>query len=438
MLKHLLAATTIAIVSSAGYAAEQPNTLTPAEKAAGWKLLFDGKTAAGWRGYKQDKFPAKGWMVEDGALKVVAQGGGGDIITTDQYGDFELELEFKTTPKANSGIIWRVTEKHDTPWMTGPEFQVIDDAGAGLKPDDPHSSGALYDLAPPTPTVGGESVPDKALKPAGEYNTARIVIKNNRVRHYLNGIKVVDVPISGDDWTKRIAGSKFKVYDGFGVQPKGHIALQDHGDSVFYRNIKIRDLSAPMPGEVELFNGTDTTGWDAFVPELSAKSLPPMSVWSVKDGVLICSGNPGGYIHTTKDYSNFVLKLEWRFDPTKGGGNSGVLIRKTGPDKVWPKSIEAQLQSENAGDFWNIENVVMTTDKARTNGRNTKKTHGNEYPIGEWNEYEVIADHGTIILKVNGEELNRATQAAEDAGPICLQSEGKEIHFRSIRISEIK
>jgi hypothetical protein len=162
-------------------------------------------------------------------------------------------------------------------------------------------------------------------------------------------------------------------------------------------------------------------------------------VFSVKDGVMICKGNPIGYIRTEKDYKSFVLKLEWRWSPeTKKTGNSGCLVRVQSPDKVWPKSVEAQLQHENAGDFWNIEEFQMKTEASRLNGRNTKKTHGAERPVGEWNEYEIIADGPNVILKVNGEELNRAWEVAESPGKIALQSEGCEIHFRNVRLSPLE
>ncbi|MFO0875566.1 MAG: DUF1080 domain-containing protein [Phycisphaerales bacterium] len=415
-------------------AAAAPNTLTPAERAAGWKLLFDGATVDGWRGYKQATFPAAkpgggGWTISDGALCTSPGGSGGDIITAEQFGDFELSLEYRTSPKANSGIIFRVAEKHDTSWMTGPEFQVIDDGGNDLKPDDAHSSGALYDLA--APAAG------KVVKPAGEWNHARIVLRDGRLRHYLNGVRIVDLRIDGKDWIERINGSKFKVYEGFGLQPRGHIALQDHGDAVCYRNIKIRSFDAPMPGEVQLFNGKDTTGWTAFLQD--GKGMA--DVWSVKDGVLRCAGRPIGYIRTTADHANYVLKLEWRWPigPSGSGdpGNSGVLLRMVGEDKVWPKSVEAQLQSGSAGDFWNIDEVQMKVDPARTNGRNTKQTHANENAIGEWNEYEIIVDGGDIRLNVNGEELNHAWDVAVVPGKICLQSEGAPIEFRNIRLAPI-
>jgi hypothetical protein len=133
-----------------------------------------------------------------------------------------------------------------------------------------------------------------------------------------------------------------------------------------------------------------------------------------------------------------VLRLQWRWDPeTKQAGNSGVLLRMVGEDKVWPKSVEAQLESGSAGDFWCIDEFPMKTDPARTRGRNTKKSGGRENPVGEWNDYEIIVDHGTITLLVNGEEANRATEVQEVAGKVCLQSEGAPIQFRNIRLAPI-
>lgn len=409
--------------------------LSPIEQAAGWKEL---SAAAGhFKGYKQAGFPAKGWTLKDGVLLHAAQGGGGDVLTADQYGDFELAFEFKTGAKANSGIMYRVAETLDTPWMTGPEYQVIDDAGNDLKPEDAHSTGACYDLISPAGA--------KPMKPAGEWNQGRIYLRNGQLQHWVNGAKVVEATIFDaagkptDEWKRKIAGSKFKDYTGFGVLPRGHLAFQDHGDEVGYRGVRVRALDAAMPGEIALFNGKDLDGWDAVVPELAGGKGDPKSVWSVKDGILVCSGTPVGYIRTQKPYTNFILKLEWRFNPeTKKAGNSGVLLRMVGEDKVWPKSVEAQLQSGSAGDFWNIGDYKMTTEAARTNGRNTRKTHGAERPVGEWNEYEILVNGDDVVLKVNGEELNRATGVEQNSGRICLQSEGAEIHFRNIRLVELK
>lgn len=184
-----------------------------------------------------------------------------------------------------------------------------------------------------------------------------------------------------------------------------------------------------------LFNGRNLDGWTYHLREPDAK---PETVWSVVDGSLICQGQPIGYLRTEADYTNYVLKLQWKFDPAKGAGNSGVLLRMVGEDKVWPKSIEAQLQSENAGDFWNIDKFQMAVDVDRTEGRRTKKLQPtNEKPLGEWNEYEITVDHGTVTLRVNGQVQNVATNCAEVPGKICLQSEGAMIIFRDIKLKSL-
>lgn len=409
--------------------------LTPSQAAAGWKLYSGADAASLWHGHKQPAFPERGWTVKDNTL--TTSSGGGDIVTNDQFTDFEFSCQFQTTPKANSGIMWRVTDKHPATWQTGPEYQVLDD---GNYPDKLHPGqycASLYELA--------EAPADKPLKPAGEWNSARIRLRNGVVQHWLNGVKVVELSIADDagkptaDWLERIAKSKFKAYDGFGLQPAGSIALQDHGDTVAFRDVRIRDLAAKLPGQIDLFNGKDLTGWVAIVPDAQKQNITPESVWTVDNGVLICKGNPVGYIRTDRKYTNYILRLQWRFNPvTKKAGNSGVLLRMIGDDKVWPKSVEAQLQSGSAGDFWNIDNYQMTADASRTKGRNTKHTHAAERPVGEWNEYEIIVDKGEISLSVNGELLNSATGVEQNAGYICLQSEGAEIQFRNIRLGELK
>jgi len=401
--------------------------LTPAETAAGWKLLFDGTTFAGWHGYKKKSLPGTGWTIENGCMKCIAKGGGGDLATNEQYGDFELTFEWKVSPGANSGVMYRVSEDKDASWQTGPEFQIIDDGGypTPLKPA--QSTGAIYDLVEPAAA--------KKLLPAGEFNRGRIRLKDGILTHFVNDVKVAEADLAGDEWKRLVAASKFAPVKEFGAMPRGSIVLQDHGNDVWFRNIRVRDLSAEMPGEVKLFNGKNLDGWAAFLNDNGKME----NVWTIDDGVMVCKGNPIGYIHTQKDYKNFVLKLEWRFNPvTKKAGNSGVLLRTQAPDKVWPKSVEAQLQHENAGDFWNIEEFPMQTVKERLKGRNTRKTHMAERPLGQWNEYEIVVAGDKVTLNVNGETLNQAWDVQEVAGKICLQSEGAEIHFRNIRLAEIK
>ncbi len=220
------------IVSAADEPA--PNTLTDKEKADAWKLLFDGKTTKGWHRYK-GKEVGERWKVLDGALALKHQDGkdGGDIVTDEKFGSFELSMEWMVTPGANSGIMYRVEESEDSPGFTGPEYQILDNAKHPDGRKKETSAASCYGLYAPS---------EDACKPVGEWNRARILIKGDHVEHWLNGKKVVEYDFGSDDWNKRVAASKFKEFKSFGKIKKGEIDLQDHGDDVAYRNIKIRVL----------------------------------------------------------------------------------------------------------------------------------------------------------------------------------------------------
>lgn len=195
---------------------------------SGWRSLFDGKSTAGWRGYRQ-KTMTGGWTVVGGAL--TRTGGGGDIITVDQFGDFELSLEYNVAPGANSGVFFRVTEDDPVIWHEAPEIQVIDNARTDLKPA--QTAGSNYDLHAPA---------RDATKPAGQWNSLRIVVKGNHVEHWLNGTKVLEYERGSDAFRKLVAESKYKVWPAFGERPSGPILLQDHGNRVSFRNLRIREL----------------------------------------------------------------------------------------------------------------------------------------------------------------------------------------------------
>ncbi len=194
-------------------------------------------------------------------------------------------------------------------------------------------------------------------------------------------------------------------------------------------NMVAKKLAAapPAPNEIKLFNGQNLDGW---VWVSGDGKTPVENVWKVEDGVLKCSGQPAGYIRTCKEYTNYLLRLQWRFDKP---GNSGVLMRLHSDDKVWPRSIEAQLQHENAGDIWNIDKFPMKVAQERTNDRHTVKAHPtNERPVGQWNDYEIKLQGTDLSLKVNNMEQNVASDVAVIPGTIGLQSEGAAIQFRNI------
>jgi hypothetical protein len=196
-------------------------------------------------------------------------------------------------------------------------------------------------------------------------------------------------------------------------------------------------------GTTKLFNGKDLSGWKTFVDPKS--KVDPATVWSVKDGVIICKGKPLGYLITEKDYANYILKVQWRWTP-KGDNNdrnSGVFVHVSGEDKIWPKGVEAQLYRDHAGDFWLVDGFKLTVDKERQNKKSAinylrMKTSGVEKAIGEWNQYEITCKGDTIKLVVNGVLQNEGTHAESSKGKILLQSEGAEIHFRNIELTPIR
>jgi hypothetical protein len=198
----------------------------------GWHSLFDGHTADQWRAYRGDALPA-GWQVVDGALTRVGQAG--DIVTREEFQDFELALEWKVEAGGNSGIMYRVAEGPDleTVWQSGPEYQILDDARHpdGRRPET--SAGSCYGLYP---------APRGIVRPAGEWNQTRIVVQGTHVEHWLNGTRIVSYELGSPDWEERVRRSKFASMPRYGRESRGHIALQDHGDWVAYRNIRIRPI----------------------------------------------------------------------------------------------------------------------------------------------------------------------------------------------------
>lgn len=221
---------------------EELNRLSDGEKDVGWRLLFDGQTTAGWRGYKSQSMPAS-WKIEHGSLLSRREPGdtAGDIVTVDQYDDFELRLDWKMTKGGNSGVVYRATEQHDNVWESGPEFQILDNAGHLDGLNTLASAGACYAVFAPA---------RDATRPLGQWNQTRIVAHGKHVEHWLNGEQLLEYDIDSQRWQAHVKTSKFYLtaygQGNWGRTVKGHIALQDYGGAIEYRNIKLRPL--PTPG----------------------------------------------------------------------------------------------------------------------------------------------------------------------------------------------
>jgi len=264
------------------------NELTEAESRSGWKLLFDGETTEGWRNYKKDSV-GDGWKIEDGVLSRVGKGAG-DIITTGQFEHFELQLEYRISKGGNSGLMFHVTEENQRPWQSGPEIQIQDNVDG----HDPQKAGWLYQLYQPKKPgwakkfeaqVGYKGIEmDDATRPAGQWNQLyfRVTARDGEV--CMNGVSYFKFVKGSDDWNKRVAASKFAKFENFGKATKGHICLQDHGNLVSFRNIRVRELpdsgKAPEPidGTLKLkpevaFPDIAWDGWSAF--NENGKPNPP-------------------------------------------------------------------------------------------------------------------------------------------------------------------
>jgi len=240
----------LALVTTPALADRQegaPNTLTARERTEGWQLLFNGRDLSGWRSF-DGTAPSSSWEVRDGTLMLTANNGsmsGADLVTTGSYGAFELALDWKVERGGNSGVLYLARKAPQVRhiYETGLEMQILDDAGHSDGKIPSHRAGALYDITVPPPG---------AARPAGEWNHARLRVEGGRVRQWLNGTLTADVSFGDAAWRKRVAASKFAKMPLFGTFSSGVIGLQDHGDPVAFRNIKLRKLAASASGSVIL------------------------------------------------------------------------------------------------------------------------------------------------------------------------------------------
>ena len=398
----------------------------PTEKT----VLFDGKTFDGWvRHLRGNGNVDETWTIKAGGILACTGRPAGYIRTAKAYKNYKVHVEYRWPGRTgNNGILVHMVGQ-DRVWPKSLECQ-------GMF----HNQGDFFEIGGVEfneHTSGGHRVKGRRVakygphneKEPGQWNVYEVWCVGGTVRPYVNGKlmnEATDCALTG-----------------------GKICLQSEGTPIEFRNITIEpagDKNKPWPvvptRKIVLFNGEDLGGWVRFIPNDRPgpdKKWTVDKVWSVRDGIIRCEGKPNGYIRTREEYANYKLHVEWRWaeKPT----NSGVLLHRTGIDRVWPTCIEAQLMHQNAGDFWLLSHAAITVggkqmgSKAFANVK--KKNPSSEKPAGQWNTYDIICDGGTVKLTVNGQLQNEGTDASPSSGAICLQSEGSPIEFRSIYLEPL-
>lgn len=409
-----------AAAASTSFAADQPAQ----PKEAGFETIFDGHSLDGWDG------DPRLWSVVDGAIRGKtteenpARGNTFCVWRGGKLKNFVLKLKFRIE-NGNSGVQYRSQESPK--WRVGGYQAEVDNSlgHVGFLYHE-RGRGSLVNVGDfvvlrrdedgkVLKNAVGKVADVEALKKAGycrlkDWNEYTIVARGNHLLHYLNGYPMIEM-IDNDPKGRAM---------------EGILALQIHAGPpmvVEFKDIRLKHLKANYGEAVRLFDGEDLDGW---APSSDAQK----DAWSVKDGVLSCSGRPVGYLRTKADYTSYVLRLQLRHLKR---GNGGVLLRMVGEDKVWPRSIEAQGLTGSIGDILTIGQFPLKAPPERTRGRYTAKAHpSNEKPLGQWNEYELTLDGGDLELKVNGLVQNTATDCLVAPGKICLQSEGTPMEFRNI------
>lgn len=402
---------------------QQPgNKLTDEEIKDGWSLLFDGKTLNGWRDFKGDSVSIAPWKAEKGTLTSLGLGSDstGYIVTTKDYENFIVSFDWKISEGGNSGFLYHVVERPElkVPYVTGPEYQLIDDVGFPSKIEHWQKAGADYAMYICDTTK-------KVLKKVGEWNNSKIVFDNGHVEHWLNGQKVLEFEAWTDDWFNRKNSGKWDNAPEYGLARSGVIALQDHGSRIWFKNMKIKELPR-QPLQESLFNGKDLTGWDVYGTEL----------WYVENGELVCESGPDkeyGYLGTRKYYNDFDLNLEFK---QEANGNSGVFIRsyiKTGVQisgwqvEVAPRDHDTGGIYESYGRGW----IWQIPDEKE-----------NILKEGDWNTMRIKVVGDKITTWLNGEVMTDMTDTKIGLGKgrILLQIHsggGIKVRWRNFNLTEL-
>ncbi|MGL6177763.1 MAG: 3-keto-disaccharide hydrolase [Tannerellaceae bacterium] len=423
MKKVNLACLLAAAVLGTSSCTQAHNTLTEAEKQEGWKLLFDGESLQGWRDYNGTEVKGP-WAVEEGCLTALGNGsdGAGYIVTNDKYENFIIDWDWKIVDGGNSGLMYHVVERpmYSVPYVTGPEYQMLDDIGFKGELEDWQKVGADYAMHTTNENIS------KAMKGANQWNNSRIVFDNGHVEHWLNGYKIVEFEAWTDDWHQRKNSGKWNNAPEFGLAKTGRISLQDHGDRTWIRNMKIKELPRKEKQSIALFNGKDLSNWEAYGTEK----------WYVEDGNLICESGPDrqyGYLATRDYYRDYDLTLEFK---QVANGNSGVFIRSFVPEGVkvngWqvevaPKGNDTGGIYESYGRGW----LVQIPDE--------KEEILKE---GDWNTMRIRVLGDKVTTWLNGEEMVdiQDPQIGNGQGRVALQihdGEPIKVLWRNIQLQEL-
>jgi Domain of Unknown Function (DUF1080) len=382
--------------------------LSALEREAGWERLFDGAAMNGWHAFGTSAAPETGWSVVDGCLHHAAGAGGGDLVSDPRFTDFELEFEWKVGAGAKSGVKYRFIEKPGEKAPIGPEYQVLDDTRHGDGKEPLTSAGALYALYPAL---------NKWLEPVGGFNRARVLVHGDHIEHWLNGKRMVDALIGSEDWKARLAKSKFAAVENFGAPRSSGIALQDRGDEVWFRDIKVRDL-AHLPGvAVELFDGKDLRGW---------RSLGDARYTADADTILGEVGGGGhSFLATERSFGDFSMEVEVKNEMP---GNSGIQVRSHIDDKK--KMYGYQIEIDPSARAWS--GGLYDEGRRGWLANLEKDEEGRKaFRSGEWNRYRIECVGPWIRAWVNGIPTTDHFDPLDMEGVIALQvHSGKDTRVR--------
>lgn len=411
-----------ACILLASCAQEEHNVLTEAEKADGWKLLFDGQTMDGWRDYNGTTL-TEPWHVVDGCIQAKGAGsdGTGYIVTDKIYENFELSWDWKLTKGGNSGMLYHVIERpqYKVPYVTGPEYQLLDVPNFPGELEEWQKLGVDYAMY----------LPDQSkmkVNPYGNWNNSKIVFDNGHVEHWLNGQKILEFEAWTDDWHARKNSGKWSDAPEYGLAKKGVICLQDHGDPASFRNIKIKELPRKTGQEVSLFNGKDLHGWEAYGTEL----------WYVKDGLLYCESGPDkqyGYLATRDYYNDFDLTVEFK---QEADGNSGVFIRSFIEEGVKVNGWQVEVAPKGHGTGGIYESYGRGWIAQIT------KEQEEHLKVGDWNTMRIRVEGDNIKTWLNGNEMIDLTDAkiGMGQGRIALQIHdggGIKVAWRNLKLKTL-